>query len=119
MAESDQRACRRIDLEVTVDLESAHNFFSGVASNISVGGLFIATRDPRTIGELITVRVVLPGDERPLTLEGVVRWIRAESAPQGGERAAGMGVQFLGLPPDAIASISNFVRNREPIRRGR
>ncbi len=119
MAESEQRACRRIDLEVSVDLESAHNFFSGVASNISVGGLFIATREPRTIGELVTVRLSLPGDERPLTVEGVVRWIRTESAGPGGEGAAGVGVQFLGLAPDALAAISTFVRSREPIRRGR
>jgi uncharacterized protein (TIGR02266 family) len=112
MAESDQRACRRIDLEITVDLESEHNFVTGVASNVSVGGLFIATREPRKIGDLVTVRLTLPGDERPLTVEAVVRWIRAEGA-------AGMGVQFLGLSPDALASISRFVRSREPIQRER
>ena len=119
MAESDQRACRRIDLEVTVDLESAHNFFSGVASNISVGGLFIATREPRKIGELVTVRLALPGDDRSLTVDGVVRWIRAQEGSQEREGAVGMGVQFLGLSPDAHAAISKFVQGREPIRRGR
>ncbi|HLK92625.1 MAG TPA: TIGR02266 family protein [Polyangia bacterium] len=113
MSEPEQRACRRIDLEISVDLESEHNFFSGVASNMSVGGLFIATRDPgdsRKIGDLVTVRLTLPGDERPVTVDAVVRWIRA------GE-PAGMGVQFLGLSPDAHASISRFVRSREPIHR--
>ncbi len=112
MAEPEQRACRRIDLEISVDLESDHNFFSGVASNVSVGGLFIATRDPRKIGDLVTVRLTLPGDERPVTVDAVVRWIRA------GE-PAGMGVQFLGLAPDALAAISKFVRSREPIHRER
>ncbi len=37
------RASERFDLEVKVDLESDHNFYTGLTQNISAGGLFIAT----------------------------------------------------------------------------
>ena len=41
------RAAERFDLEVKVDLESDHNFYTGLTQNISAGGLFIATHHLR------------------------------------------------------------------------
>ena len=108
-------SCRRVDIEVAVDLESDHNFFSGTTSNIGIGGLFIATSELRNVGELMTVRFTLPGDECPLTADVVVRWRREDRSPRKRGEATGMGVQFLGLPADVLTSITRFVQNREPI----
>ena len=49
MAENQQnvRAAERFDLEVKVDLESDHNFYTGLTQNISSGGVFIATHHLR------------------------------------------------------------------------
>ena len=49
------RAAERFDLEVKVDLESDHNFYTGLTQNISAGGLFIATHVLRKIGDRISL----------------------------------------------------------------
>ncbi len=54
------RAAERFDLEVTVDLESDHNFYTGLTQNISSGGVFIATHHLRRIGDRITLKFTLP-----------------------------------------------------------
>lgn len=112
MRESDQRACRRADFDVAVNFESDHYFYAGVTSNISTGGLFVATKDLRRIGECVTLRFTLPNEERPLTVEAVVRWVRKDSAPRSGDKATGMGLQFLNLTQNAVASITRFVESR-------
>src|SRR4029079_19692672 len=50
------RASERYDLEIKVDLESEHNFYTGLTQNISAGGLFIATHHLRRIGDRITLK---------------------------------------------------------------
>jgi uncharacterized protein (TIGR02266 family) len=115
MSDSSQRACRRVDLDVAVDLQSDSTFY-GLTSNIGMGGLFVATRDIRPVGERLTLRLTLPDEERPLTVDVVVRWIRENSALDRREGAIGMGAQFLGLTTEAFASITRFVEARDSLR---
>ncbi len=65
VAENQQnvRASERYDLEIKVDLESDHNFYTGLTQNISAGGLFIATHQLRRIGDRITLKFQIPGTE--------------------------------------------------------
>ena len=62
------RASERFDLEVKVDLESDHNFYTGLTQNISAGGLFIATHHLRRIGDRITLKFQLPGTDQSVTV---------------------------------------------------
>jgi uncharacterized protein (TIGR02266 family) len=100
----------RVPLEVEVTLESDHNFFTGVASNISEGGVFIATSDPPPVGAEVGFELVL-GGERFLVL-GVVRWVRDEGAASAGA-PAGCGVRWLRLEDGALDSIARFIDVRE------
>jgi hypothetical protein len=61
----------------------------GVATDVSVSGIFIETAFPAAAGRLIVVRVWRPGwsDEVQVPLRGVVRW----------SRPGGMGVEFTSL----------------------
>ena len=84
------RAAERFDLEVKVDLESDHNFYTGLTQNISSGGLFIATSAIRKIGDRITLQFSLPGTPDLVSVETEVRWIRensGEANPLGGRRS--------------------------------
>ena len=56
----------------------------GVAKDIAVGGMFIETATPARFGAEVIVHVELPGEDGPVSLPGVVRWVRD----------GGMGVQF-------------------------
>lgn len=109
------RAAERFDLEVKVDLESDHNFYTGLTQNISSGGLFIATHHLRKIGDRITLKFTLPGSEKVLVVETEVRWIRENSALLRAENGTGMGVRFINLSAEASAAINAFVQSRESL----
>jgi uncharacterized protein (TIGR02266 family) len=107
------RAAERFDLEVKVDLESDHNFYTGLTQNISSGGVFIATHHIRKIGERITLKFSLPGSDQSIAVETEVRWIRENSALHRVDGASGMGVRFINLTPEASAAISAFIEARD------
>ena len=110
------RAAERFDLEVKVDLESDHNFYTGLTQNISSGGLFIATHHLRRIGDRITLKFTLPGSAKVLEVETEVRWIRENTALlQAGESGTGMGVRFINLSVETQAAINAFVTSRESL----
>ena len=114
-AHANVRASERFDLEVKVDLESDHNFYTGLTQNISAGGLFIATHHLRRIGDRITLKFQLPGSEQPVAVETDVRWIRENSSLQRVDGATGMGVRFINLSPEAAAAIQKFLQNRDSL----
>jgi uncharacterized protein (TIGR02266 family) len=109
------RAAERFDLEVKVDLESDHNFYTGLTQNISSGGLFIATHHIRKIGERITLNFTLPGNPKPVVVETEVRWIRENSALMRAHGEQGMGVRFINLSPEAQQAIDAFLQSRESL----
>ena len=109
------RASERFDLEVKVDLESDHNFYTGLTQNISAGGVFIATHHIRRIGDRITLKFSLPGSDQTLAVETEVRWIRENSALQKIDGASGMGVRFINLTPEASAVIQRFIEARDSL----
>jgi uncharacterized protein (TIGR02266 family) len=117
VAENQQnvRAAERFDLEVKVDLESDHNFYTGLTQNISSGGLFIATHHLRRIGDRITLKFTLPGTDKTVAVETEVRWIRENTALMRADGGTGMGVRFINLTPEASAAINAFVQSRESL----
>ena len=108
------RAAERYDLEVKVDLESDHNFYTGLTQNISAGGLFIATHALKKIGDRITLKFTLPGNAESVTVETEVRWIRENTALMRAE-GTGMGVRFINLSAEASAAINKFLQDRESL----
>jgi len=109
------RASERFELEVSVDLESDSNFYTGLTQNISAGGLFIATNAIRRIGDRIMLKFNLPGQPEPLTVETEVRWIRENSALNRIDGATGMGVRFVNLSPEAAKMIQSFIESRDSL----
>jgi uncharacterized protein (TIGR02266 family) len=109
------RSSERFDLEVKVDLESDHNFYTGLTQNISAGGVFIATHVIRRIGDRITLKFTLPGSDKTIDVETEVRWIRENTALQRVDGAQGMGVRFINLTPEATAAINGFIQARDSL----
>jgi type IV pilus assembly protein PilZ len=71
----------------------------GLAKDISVGGLFVATVFPPAVGSNITMRVRLPGLPEEVVIPGVVRWRHPE----------GMGVQFGAIGAREMRAIGELV----------
>src|SRR5262245_3371841 len=90
-----------------VRLEASHEIFFGYATNLSAGGLFIQTPNPKPQGTEVVVRFNLPGDEHAVQCRAVVVWRReyhSESSTQ-----AGMGVKFVDVAEEDAKRIEAFV----------
>jgi uncharacterized protein (TIGR02266 family) len=103
----------RVQLKTNINLGSDSNFFTGFSTDISEGGIFVATVETVPHGTKVDLDFTLPGG-RPLKASGVVRWLREPSAHTP-DLMPGMGVQFQDLQPEVASLISDFVRKREPL----
>jgi uncharacterized protein (TIGR02266 family) len=106
------RAHQRVGIQVEVTLESEHNFYTGLSSNVSEGGLFVATHTPPPIGTRLTVRFVLAGSAEPIDAVGEVRWVRETRSP---DFPSGFGLRFLEIGDEALSRVASFVAGRESI----
>ncbi len=113
-AERDRNYCLTISMRQTlnvlleIDEANDHNFYAGLTSDISEGGVFVATEQPLPVGASVAMSIQLPGDLDPLEVEGVVRWVRDPDICHGGA-VAGYGVQFRALTPEVRAVIQAYI----------
>jgi uncharacterized protein (TIGR02266 family) len=103
------RRAGRSDLEVSVDLESDRDSYTGLTKNIGAGGVFVATDRQHQIGERLRLRFALPGDGEQIAVAAEVRWIR--ESPQ---QMAGMGLRFVDLPLETAARVQKVLRDCDP-----
>lgn len=83
--------------------------FFGYAKVIGRGGMFIASVNPRPVGEEFELSFELPGTTTEVTCRCKVKWIR-EYDPKSITYEPGMGVSFVDLPEEHRASIDEWVR---------
>jgi uncharacterized protein (TIGR02266 family) len=102
--ESVRREHQRFTVELEVNVQSEHNFYAGLAENLSAGGLFIATHK---------LRLKLPDSPEEFLLKGEVRWVRVFN--ESSDTSPGLGVRFTELPDGATAAIEKFLGQREPL----
>ncbi len=67
--------------------------------DISIGGVFIETRDRYAVGEEVILNFNLPDHPQPFSLRGRIAW----SGPEG------FGVKFDHLPPSQGSAIRRYV----------
>jgi uncharacterized protein (TIGR02266 family) len=73
-------------------------FITRFAANVTRGGVFLASRKPRPVGDIIRFEISLAQGPPLLYGMGKVTWVR-EFNPAEPHRAHGMGVQFTALDP--------------------
>jgi uncharacterized protein (TIGR02266 family) len=108
-----ERQAPRVKMQAVIDLQSDNNFFNGFSSNISDGGIFVATVNLLPIGTPVELSFSLPAGGR-IEAKGQVRWVR-EINDQLPDAFPGLGIQFHQLAPAAVDAISAFVSSREPM----
>ena len=109
-----RRAFDRLNLEVEVDLVSDHNFYTGLSTNISEGGLFIATHTHKPVGATMEIRFTLPGDTEPVSAIAEVRWAREHN--EQSDTPPGLGMRFVQIADRDLSRIQAFIQaTREPL----
>jgi uncharacterized protein (TIGR02266 family) len=113
LAAIERRRHKRVAMQAEVSLSSDSNFYSGFASDLSEGGIFVATCNVLERGTEVDVTFTLP-DGKPVTARGVVRWAREfnDATP---DVFPGVGVEFTDMAPEQRATIHDFTEQREPL----
>jgi uncharacterized protein (TIGR02266 family) len=107
------RSSARIPMQTQVDMSSDSNVFTGFSTNLSEGGVFVATLNLLPVGTPVDLTFSLPGNTR-LTVKGEVRWTR-EIDDRVPDVFPGVGVRFTELGTEAAQALHRFVAEREPL----
>jgi uncharacterized protein (TIGR02266 family) len=107
------RGSARIPMQTQVDMSSDSNVFTGFSTNLSEGGVFVATVNLLPVGTPVDLTFSLPGKTR-ITVKGEVRWTR-EIDDRVPDVFPGVGVRFVELGVDAAQALHRFVAEREPL----
>jgi len=109
----DARRDDRVPLKARVDYEllSEDTFLFEYTSNVSRGGIFLATRNPLPVGTQLNLRFSLPSGEGTIETTGQVVWVNEYKA--GGKNLnPGMGIEFLDLDERDRESINGLVKRK-------
>jgi uncharacterized protein (TIGR02266 family) len=108
-----RRLTRRVGVCLGVGFRSESSSFTGFTSDISEGGLFVATHELQALGSEIELTFTLPAGSE-LIARGIVRWVR-DPLDYNPHSPPGMGVQFTALGDQIRVLIHEFVELREPM----
>jgi uncharacterized protein (TIGR02266 family) len=89
------------------------SFLVSYSVDISQGGLFIETTQPKELGTEMEFWLAIPGAQQEVRLKGTVVWIRHEAQ---GDQPPGMGVKFQQVEADCGQLIDQLVRHFSGLR---
>jgi uncharacterized protein (TIGR02266 family) len=79
--------------------------------NISTGGLFIETDQPRPEGSPLHLEFQLPDRSELIRCRARVAWVNSAAAPKNPQLPAGMGIQFIDLSLADMQAVREFIRS--------
>jgi two-component system chemotaxis response regulator CheY len=105
---------RSTRMKVTLEVFYGKNeMLSGQTVNMSVGGVFVETSSPLSLGEKLKLKLHLPGNNYPVSCQGRVAWVNVPTSPSNIAMPPGMGVEFIGLKDER--KLQEFLKSR-PLR---
>lgn len=108
--QKERRRELRVYLRVLkMKLETSKDVFFGYAKNISAGGLFIPTVNPKNVGERFKLKFRLPNSDKDIIVTAEVVWNRTYS--NSDEYEPGMGIRFVEISEEDAELIRKFVNS--------
>jgi type IV pilus assembly protein PilZ len=107
MSDRDRRVHARTDIELRVGYGSVGEFLSDWTSNVSVGGMFLRTTEPKPVGTRFKLRFQIPEHDRTIEAQGEVCWVipgNTTPPPQ-----PGMGIRFADVHPHDQEAIARLI----------
>ncbi|MBI5529835.1 MAG: TIGR02266 family protein [Deltaproteobacteria bacterium] len=99
-----------LSLLVQFRFNSVQEFLSEYATNMSMGGMFIRTTDPREIGTLVYFQFTLKDGSKLIEGLGRVTWVsRYDPEDKSGQNFPGMGLEFVNIDEDSTSLIEQIV----------
>jgi Tfp pilus assembly protein PilZ len=109
MREAMKATDRHFVEDVACILEGANDVMR--VANLSLGGLFAATKNPPALGETVTIELRLP--KHDCWLVGRVTWINEPNRPINPSLPEGFGMMFSKVPAADQAAIREILRRSE------
>jgi uncharacterized protein (TIGR02266 family) len=116
MTANDKRAERRVPVALRIRLRysDVDQFISKFAINISRGGMFLSSRNPKAVGTHLHFEMRLADDSPVIEGTGEVRWIREYDRHQPNQ-PHGMGIRFYELKPDSLVILERIIEHRRSV----
>ncbi len=97
---NEKRADVRMSCHIPVNYAVYDRVYTDHVKNISPSGLFIQTRRPLLVGDVVTMTFRLEGLKKPLALKGEITQATRE----------GVGVEFTDISPETEAVLRALLR---------
>ena len=78
-----------------------HQSIPMTVMDIGDGGVGLMTRELLAVGEVLSFRLLLPGTDRPISVEARVRWTRQYGA---------VGCEFVRIPPVDLSILHEWLK---------
>ncbi|MFH1261935.1 MAG: TIGR02266 family protein [Pseudomonadota bacterium] len=98
-----------IEIQVHLEFEKFSGFITEYSQNISEGGMFIQTKEPKPLGTVVSFEFKLANDFKLIQGLGEVVWVRTEDLSD--DRPAGMGIKFADLDSQSRELIATMITN--------
>ena len=112
MSAENTRTHPRVVADFVLRFETVDQLALAYGTEISTGGMFLATNEPLPAGRELRVRLVLPETPTEITLQARVVHSRSLAEADAAGLPAGMGVRFVALDASARAELEGFVADR-------
>lgn len=106
-AEEDKRSEERINATLKVSYDNYNKFITEYTKNVSKGGIFINTKRPHEVNEIVDLSLIVPEIDRPLIIKGEVVHIKIQDVP---DEDAGVGVKFIEMNPASRKALIDFMK---------
>ncbi len=116
MNDQDKRATVRVPVALRIRLryQAVDQFISKFAINISRGGMFLSSRNPKPRGTELWFEIRLADESPVIEGSGQVRWIREYDRNRPDE-PHGMGIQFVELSEESWPVLDRIIEHRRAI----
>ncbi|MFN7132308.1 MAG: TIGR02266 family protein [Myxococcales bacterium] len=110
---ADKRKHPRAPLQLLIQFrfDTFDDFLAEYSTDISLGGMFIRTRQPREEGSFIYLQFALKDGAR--LIEGLGKVVRV-NPPGDPDTIPGMGVEFVNFDEESMALIEEIVAQKLP-----
>ena len=97
-----------LSLEVKIRFDEFNTFVSAYSADLSVGGIFIKTRNPRKVGTAVKLNIDLQNGQKLIEADGrVVRVVLQGDTYTGA--TPGMAIEFTRLHPKSRKIIQQYI----------
>jgi uncharacterized protein (TIGR02266 family) len=105
----DERASARVEASFRVQYLTVDELVVAYASDLSRGGLFLATEQFLPVNAVVRVHLELPHGSGEIPVICRVVFVRDREAALRSSGAPGMGLEFLDLGQDGLALLEQFI----------